>query len=315
MGQRNVVAVPPVVAHQQPAGEPLLDRVHRIGQGGVGRLQRQRLHVAQQEAVQAFHRGGDAATDPFLIRLRLLTKLGDTELAAFAGIYGDKRYVRAKAELVAQGEHPRHLHVLLDGWAHRYRLLADGRRQITQVLVPGDICDLDVLHVRTSDFAVATLTACTVVAFDKLAVNELALRHPRINKALGWLGAVENAMLAERNACLGRRSAREHLAHLLCELLVRLTVTGQARGVGYTLPMTQKEIGDALGLTSVHVNRVLQSLRTEGLIEQRGRDLAIGKWSALRQAAAFRPDYLHLEGIDGEGHDFSAAPWAFAATP
>lgn len=246
-------------------------------------------------------RYGETASDPFLTRLGLLTKLDATELGALARLYGDKRHVRAKAELVAQGgAQPRRLHVLLDGWACRYRLLADGQRQITTLLIPGDICDLDALHVRTNDFAVTALTPCTVVTLDSATLRELAMQHPRIGDALGWLGAVENAMLAERNACLGRRSAREHLAHLLCELLVRLTVTGQAKGNGYTLPMTQEEIADVLGLTSVHVNRVLQSLRTEKLIEQRGHSLVICDWSALRQVAAFRPDYLHLEGIDGE---------------
>lgn len=241
-----------------------------------------------------------------------MTDLDDIELGALARLYGDKRRIRAKAELVAQGGYPRRLHVLLDGWACRYRLLADGRRQITHLLVPGDICDIDALHLRTSDFAVVTLTPCDIVTVDGASLRDLARRHPRIGDALGWLGAVENAMLAERNTSLGRRSARERLAHLLCELLVRLTVTGRAKSKEYALPLTQEEIADMLGLTSVHVNRVLQGLRSEEMIEQSNRHLVISDWDALRQEASFRPDYLHLEGINVEDSDLSTMPWAFA---
>lgn len=258
---------------------------------------------------------GNGPENPFLTRLRLLTRLDDDDLAAIGGLAGETRQVRARADLVREGDRIDRLHVLLDGWACRVRLLPDGRRQITSLLIPGDLCDLDALHLRISDFGVTTLTPCVVAPLNGAALRELAAARPPIGEALSWLGAVENAMLAERNACLGRRSAREHLAHLLCELLVRLTVVGQATVNGFTLPITQEEIGDVLGLTAVHVNRVLQGLRSEGLIEQQGRRLVIRDWTALRHAAAFRPDYLHLEGIDGEARDRAVMPWASTAAP
>jgi CRP-like cAMP-binding protein len=239
----------------------------------------------------------------FVARLRALTSLGEVELTALDTLCSDRRHYRARSELVVDGSHPERVHVLLEGCACRYKLLSDGRRQITALLIPGDLCDIDALHVWRGDFAVATLTPATVAPISRPQLRRLAAEHARIADALGWLGAVENAMLAERNACLGRRSAREHVAHLICELFVRLAVIGRVEGDSYSLPITQEEIADVLGLTSVHVNRVLQSLRSERLIEQQGGTLKVCDWQALRKAAGFRPDYLHLEGLDGAGVD------------
>ena len=249
---------------------------------------------------------GDQTPDPFVTRLRLLTSLSDDEIGAFVSLYGDKRSVRAKVELVAQGSQKRRLYILLEGWACRYRLLPDGQRQITQLLLPGDICNIDVLRMHTSDFAVVTLTPCTVVTPESAALCGLARQHSHIGDALAWFGALENSMLAERNASLGCRSARGHLAHLFCELLVRLTLVGRATANEFSFPVTQEETADVLGLTSVHLNRTLQSLKKAGLIEGHGHNLVVRDWGALRREAGFRPDYLHLEGAHGEGHDFSA---------
>lgn len=272
---------------------------------------------------QSLSSGGPAASDgesPFGQRLRHLAGLGDHHLDAIDRLCSEPRQLRARTELTHDGDRPERLHVLRSGWACRVRLLADGKRQITALLIPGDICDLDALHLYRSDFAVVTLTPCEVCSIDRAALRALKAAHPAIADALGWLGAVENAMLAERVASIGRRSARHHLAHLLCELLVRLGVVGQAEHDRFTLPITQEEIGDALGLTSVHVNRVLNGLRAEGLIEQCGRELIIRDWDALRREAGFQPGYLHLEGINGDrrdgaarqanGAEHSAARWA-----
>lgn len=264
----------------------------------------------RRESRSASEDGGD---NPFLTRLRLLTDIGDTDLAALERLCANPRQFGGRAELVADGEPQERLHILLDGWACRSRLLADGRRQITTLLLPGDICDLDGLYVRNSDCSVATLTPCSVAAVSRPAIQDLAVRSRDVADALGWLGAVENAMLAERNACLGQRSAEEHLAHFLCELLMRLTVVGRASDFSYTLPLTQEAMADVLGLTSVHINRVLHRLRASELIEQRGNQLEIRDWDSLRRVAGFRPDYLHLEGLNGAGDVFAAAPWIFAA--
>ena len=255
------------------------------------------------------------APDAWVTRLKTLTRLDDTDLSALAHLYGDKRNLRRKAELVAQGGQMRRVHILLEGWACRYRLLADGQRQITQLLLPGDICNIDTMRLRTSDYAVMTLTPCTVVTLDAASLREVALLYPHIGEALCWFGALENSMLAERNASLGRRSAQSHLAHLFCELLVRLTVVGQARGNEYTLPVTQEDMADVLGLTSVHLNRMLQGLKAGGLIERCSQNLVIRNWGALRREAGFKVDYLHLEGVDGSCSDLSDTHWASIMQP
>lgn len=256
---------------------------------------------------------GDGAANPFLTRLRRLTRLGEGALADMERACGTAREVRAKADLVREGDKPDRLHVLLGGWACRFKLLPDGRRQITGLVLPGEICDLDSLYVLKSDYGVATLTACTVATLDREALRGLASQNPAISDALGFLLAADNGMLTERSACLGRRSAREHLAHFLCELLLRLKVVGHARGNGYTLLITQEEIGDVLGLTSVHVNRTMQSLKNDGIIERSGHDLIIREWSVLRQIGAFRPDYLHLDNVDDDAFDCTQAPWGLPA--
>lgn len=255
-----------------------------------------------------------SATDnAFLLKLRLLCGLDESDLAAIDLLCGERRQLRARVTAVQQGRPSDRVFVVLDGWVCSYRLLADGRRQITRLLVPGDVCNLEALHLPQSGSAIGTLTPCTLAAVSPQALRELAAARRPIADTLAWLAAVDLAGLVERNASLGRRSAREHVAHLLCELLVRLTLVGRAQGNGYAMPLTQEEIADLLGLTSVHVNRVVQALRRDGLIEYGGKELVITQWSALKAAAGFRADYLHLEGMDGSGADFSAAPWTFGA--
>ena len=254
--------------------------------------------------------------NPLSLRLRALTSLDESDLAAIAGCVETTRHLRARAEFMpADTRESERIHVVLDGWACRFRLLADGRRQITAVLMPGDICDLSALYVRNSGFALATLTACTIASLNAGQLRELATERPQVARTLGWLSAVDASMLAERNASLGRRSAREHMAHLLCELTLRSSVVGLADNLAFALRLTQDEIADVLGLTAVHVNRVIQGLRAEGLIEQRGQMLAVRDWEGLRQAAGFRADYLHLDGVDGNAGNPNVAPWSLARTP
>lgn len=255
----------------------------------------------------------DESANVFLARLRHLTPLGEQELALIAHSCSPARQVGAKSDIIREGERPERLHVLLDGWACRLKLLPDGRRQIAGLVLPGDVCNLDSLYAQRSDYGVATLTACTIVSIDRAVLRDLATQSAAISEAIGLLLVIENALLIERNASLGRRSAREHLAHFLCELLLRLTHVGQARDNGYTLPITQEDISDVLGLTSVHVNRVLQGLRNEGLIQQRGHDLVIREWCALREMADFQTSYLHLENGEESTLDGEQAPWALQA--
>lgn len=235
--------------------------------------------------------------NPFVARLRLLSTLTEAELGALDAACTDVRRFKADHDLVRKGSRPECLHVVLDGWACRRKVAADGGRQISALLLPGDICDLDALHVRRLDYNVSTLTPCTIAVIEREAALDLVERHPAVGRALMWLAFVENATLTEWNFGLGRRSAREHLAHLFCELLVRLTVVGRAEADGYTMPLTQDALADVLGLTSGHVSRMLQSLRTDELVELEAQRLTVRDWGGLKAAGDFRGGYLHLQGM------------------
>ena len=175
------------------------------------------------------HLRHEGAENPFVMRLRRLTPLSESDLAVLSSACSPGTDIEGRTDFIIEGKRPDRVRILLDGWACRYKLLPDGRRQITALLLPGDICDLDSLHISKTDTSVATITACRVAAVDLHIFCGLSAERPEIGKMLGWLTAVENAQLTERNACLGRRFAREHLAHLVCELLMRLTLVGQAR--------------------------------------------------------------------------------------
>ena len=204
------------------------------------------------------------------------------------------RTVALRSIIVAERAYSEHLHVLLDGWAARYRVLADGRRQFSALLLPGDICDLDRLQIPTPEFGVVTLTPCTVAKVSVRGLKALADERKAIREALWRLTCLENAISSEWTVCLGQLTALERTAHLLCELDARLGAIGGVLREEYTLPMTQEELGDALGLSVVHVNRTLQTLRNKNLIHLRGRQLTILDRRALSDLCSFDPSYLHL---------------------
>ncbi len=198
--------------------------------------------------------------------------------------------------MLREGQGTDALHVVIDGWCCRYRLLADGRRQLPALLLPGDICDLDALLLNRIHYGVATLTASTVATIPRAHLRDLMDEFPEIRDVLWWMLSVENSIAAEWAVGLGRRTSEERLAHLVCELLVRLAVVGHSQENSFRLPLTQQELGDTLGVSTVHVNRTLQSLRSSGLIRQEGRGITVRDWGALKELAGFSADYLHIEG-------------------
>ena len=230
-------------------------------------------------------------------RLWLYTSMGEDERAALEVACSDVRVVEAKHDLVKERSPTDAIHILLEGWACRYKLTREGARQIPALLVPGDICDIDAILLDRLDYGVSTLTRCKVAVMPRAAVLDLGARYPRIGAAFWWLTMVENSILTEWTLCLGRRSADQHLAHLFCELLVRLSAVGPAENNGYPLPLTQEQIADVLGLTSVHVNRMLQRLRHAGMVEMDKGHLTILDWEAIKRHADFDPAYLRPEGL------------------
>ena len=204
----------------------------------------------------------------------------------------------ARADLIREGDDPSDVHLILEGFACRYKILADGRRQIVAYLLPGDFCDLHIFILNVMDHAIATLSPCRVVDIPRARVLEMAER-PALARALWWCSLVDEATLREWLVNIGARSAEERVAHLLCELLLRLETVGLTRDGSFELPLTQAEIADTMGLSHIHVNRVLQSLRAEGLITLKNKALVILDIPRLKAFSGFNPNYLHLGERNG----------------
>ncbi len=213
------------------------------------------------------------------------------------GIRGPQE-VGPREDLIREGDAPTDVHLILEGFACRYKLLADGTRQIMAYLVPGDFCDLHVFILKEMDHSIATLSRCTVVKIPRQRILELTDR-PAIARALWWAALVDKATLREWLVNIGARPAEQRIAHLLCELLLRLRAVGLANGGQYELPVTQQELGDTMGLTNVHVNRVLQRVRGDGLITFKNKNLVILDVERLEAFSGFTPNYLHLAQGNG----------------
>jgi CRP-like cAMP-binding protein len=198
------------------------------------------------------------------------------------------------AHIIEEGDRPDDVHLVLDGFACRYKMMPNGSRQIMALLVPGDFCDLHVAILGEMDHGIATLSPCTMVEIPRATILDMTDHHPRIARALWWASLVDEGVLREWIVNLGQRDAEHRMAHLFCELLVRLRAVGRADEAGYELPMTQAELGDVLAISNVHVNRTLQTLREAGLIAFKGQRLTIPDVERLKAYAEFTPNYLHL---------------------
>ena len=188
-----------------------------------------------------------------------------------------------------------HSTLLLDGIACRYKDLRGGERQVTGLHLPGDFLDLHGFTLKRLDQHVATLTACTFATVPHAALTAITERLPHLTRAYWFETNLDAAIHREWEVSLGRRTARGRLAHLFCELQVRLKVVGLAEADGYALPLTQSDLAECMGLTTVHTNRTLRELRTAGLVEFRDGRVTILDPAGLRQAADFDPAYLYLD--------------------
>lgn len=231
--------------------------------------------------------------NPLIRNLQNFVRLSEEEELELERISSQRRSpVSPRQVIVEEGERPAQLHVMLAGWACRYKELANGKRQITAFCLPGDICDERIFLFERMDHSIATLTPAIVGRIDSATLETLASAHPRIHRALSWHAQVQSAIQREWILSLGQRGAPERMAHLFCELHLRLRLVGLADEDSCDMPLTQTELGEATGLSTVHVNRVLQELRSAGLLVLRGRVLTIPSVEALRDAAMFDPAYL-----------------------
>lgn len=242
-------------------------------------------------------------SNPLLRRLEHFTKLSSEEKVALdRAARGATRHLAPRSDLLREGDKPDALNLLLSGWACRYKQMEDGRRQIIAFFVPGDFCDHGQHLFREMDHSIGTLTPAIFAQIPRGTVDDLAARHPRIAHGLMWEMLVCASVQREWTVSLGQRDAAERIGHLLCELFARLRCVGLTRDDSCDLPLTQADLGEAMGLSTVHVNRTLQHLRGAGLIALRGGVLTIPNLRALQDASLFSPTYLHL-GHEGAQFD------------
>lgn len=232
--------------------------------------------------------------------------LSDAERDALEDAMLSSRTVRSGAELVREGDRTDRLTLLVRGWACRFKTTPDGGRQIVALLVPGDVVNLDALLIDRPGYGVRALTEATLASIGRQRALALAARHPGVARTFTWLALVENATLSQWALGLGRYSALQRLAHLFCELSVRLADRPERNG-GFEFPLTQEHLGEALGLTPVHVNRTIQRLRADGLIATNGRSFTIPDPDALVRLGGFDPAYLHREPEDAVLAEANAA--------
>lgn len=234
------------------------------------------------------------APNPFVRKLEGFTALSDTDRALLERIGAETRLYGPRVDLVREGDKPDGVFLVMEGMVCRHKHRGNGARQIMAYLLPGDLGDLDVALLKTMDHTITTLSPCRVVRIAPETITDTLQNYPTIARALRMGTLVDEATLREWLVNVGCRSAIERIAHLFCELLVRLQVVGLATDNSYALPLTQLDLADTTGISNVHVNRSLQELRRQGVIELKGGQLTILNLPGLRAIAEFKANYLHL---------------------
>lgn len=233
---------------------------------------------------------------PMLRKLRLWAHLDPSEEQALLDLPHQIVAVERHRTLVTDGDIISHCWLILSGYCVRYKIVGDGGRQILSIHMVGDLVDLQNALLGVADHGIQTLTRCEMARIPIEAIRQLTSAQPKIKDALWYDTLVDGSIHREWVANVGRRTGKTRVAHLLCEFALKLEAIHPGDQLNYELPMTQEQLADATGMTSVHVNRVLQSLAKDGLIERvTSKSVLIGDWKKLAAAGDFDRSYLHLD--------------------
>lgn len=238
-------------------------------------------------------RAADPPLSTLITKLRRLAPIDDEDERALLALPQRVARVSAREHLVREGTVPHECCLLLDGYASRSKLAADGGRQIVSFHILGDILDLQHLFLERADHDVQAITDATVAWIPMTELRALVATRPRIGTAFWRDALIDASIFREWVLNVGRRDAKTRIAHMLCEFIVRCVAVGLGSPDRMQVPFTQEEIGDATGLTPVHVNRMLRELTEEGLIRRTGRALEVMNWQRFRHVAGFDEAYLH----------------------
>ncbi|WP_363755480.1 Crp/Fnr family transcriptional regulator [Sphingobium sp. LSP13-1-1.1] len=195
--------------------------------------------------------------------------------------------------LVREGDRADSCIVLLSGFAYRSKMTGDGDRQILSIHLQGDLVDLQNSLLEVADHNVQALTRVELAYISQEAILDVAAAYPAVTQAFWRDTLVDASVFREWILNVGQRDARQRISHLLCELALRQEAAGICEGPRFEWPMTQEQVGDATGLTNVHVNRTLQRLREDGLISLGSKSVTITNWQDLQDAGDFNSAYLH----------------------
>ena len=235
----------------------------------------------------------ESVLEPLVRRWSKFAELGEADRQAILALPYRLKEVGRDQHLVREGEEPQNCCLILQGFAFRHKVTRDGARQIISIHLPGEFIDLQNSLLGVADHNVQTLTRAEVALVPRTEIQDLMENHRGAARAM-WIDTlIDSSIFREWVVNVGRRDAQTRVAHLLCELLLRMETAGLSREHGYELPLTQAQLADATGLTPVHVNRVLKALREQGLISLEARSLRILDLERLQGVGDFNELYLH----------------------
>ena len=233
---------------------------------------------------------------PLARKLGALVALSEAELGVLEGLHRRRRTFVAGRDLVHQGQSDQAAYILISGWAFSYKLMANGERQIVDFQIPGDFLGLRSVLLHISDHSIEPVTDIEVTEVHVSDLLEAFSQTPRLATAVMWAASRDEAMVVEHLVNVGRRNAAERMAHFLLELGARLTLVRLGSREGFACPITQYLLADALGLSAVHVNRVLRQLREAKLLTFRDGFVGFENYDRLAEFAQFDPTYLDQGG-------------------
>lgn len=251
--------------------------------------------LSRREAVPAASLGSRSAAghNAFIEKLSAPAPLASEDVRLLEAACSNKLDLPANHDLVREGDRPGPVFVLFQGWACRYKILPEGTRQITAFLMPGDWADLHASSLDQMEHSIATLTPARVAVVPRQQMDALIESRPSLAHAARWTRLVDEDTLRAWMASMGRRDSVQRVAHLMCELWIRSRNSGMNDGARAEVPLTQPVLADALGLTPVHVSRVLKKLRLSGAMCLSGGSLIIEDVARLAAVAGFDDAYLH----------------------
>jgi CRP-like cAMP-binding protein len=242
-------------------------------------------------------RGSNANANPLIRRLQGLARLSPAEHDALCTMHGvSVREFSADHDIVRDGDRASQCCLIISGFACRYKITGEqGKRQILSFHIAGDIPDLMSLHIAKMDHNLSTVAPSRLMFIPHHTVRDLCKAHPNLANVFWRETLIDAGIFREWVTNVGRRDAYARIAHLICEMFQRSQAVGLTEGTTFHWPITQTELGDATGLTTVHVNRTLKELRKDGIVEiQHGGKVVIHNLEKLEEAGEFDPTYLHL---------------------